>query len=191
MTVTHRWTIADLEGLPTVEGNRYEIIGGELYVSKQPHLDHQQVCSEITFLLVAWSKETRLGRPIAAPGVILSEEDAVAPDLVWISNERLAAARGEDGKLHEGPDLVVEVLSSGKSNELRDREIKLDLYSRYGVREYWLVDWRARCVEVYRHDGTRLVGAGTLQGNEILESPVLPGFSCLVESFFEGLPASA
>jgi Uma2 family endonuclease len=188
MTVTHRWTVADLEDLPTVEGNRYEIMGGELFVSKQPHLDHQQVCSELTFQLIAWSKETGLGRAIAAPGLILSEEDAVAPDLIWISSERLRAARGEDGKLHEGPDLVVEVLSAGKSNELRDREIKLGLYSRYGVREYWLVDWRARCVEVYRQGGTKLVPSGLPRGNEVLESPVMPGFSCVIESLFEGIP---
>ena len=58
MTVTHRWTIADLEDLQIVEEERYEIIGGELYMSKQPHPDHQQVCSELTSLVVVWSKTT-------------------------------------------------------------------------------------------------------------------------------------
>ena len=55
--------------------------------------------------------------------------------MVWISRERFAAALEPDGKLHAAPDLVVEVLSPGSTNERRDRQAKLKLYSRRGVRE--------------------------------------------------------
>jgi Uma2 family endonuclease len=190
MTVTHHWTVADLEQLPSVEGNRYEIVGGELYVSKQPHIHHQQVCHRIGMVLGAWNDRTGLGRVIPAPGVILSDEDAVAPDLIWASNTRFLSALGQDGKLHEAPELVVEVLSAGRENELRDRDLKLSLYSRYGVVEYWLIDWRARCVEVYSTERAQLIPAGTLRRDELLQTSLLPGFSCEVESLFIGIPTS-
>lgn len=189
MTVTHHWTVADLEQLPDYDDKkRYEIVGGELYVSTQPHFYHQQVCSDINVLLAVWNRGAGLGRAIAAPGVILSEEDAVAPDVIWISNERFLAALGSDGKLHLAPELMVEVLSEGSDNELRDREIKLALYSQYRVAEYWLVDWRARSVDVYRLHAAELVKVGTVQRNDLLQSPLLPGFSCEVESLFAGVP---
>jgi Uma2 family endonuclease len=73
---------------------------------------------------------------------------------------------------------VVEVLSPGSENEQRDREIKLGLYSRQRVQEYWLVDWRQRTVEVYRHNGRTLQLVATLSGDDALTSPLLPGFSC-------------
>jgi len=188
MTVTHRWTVADLAQLPD-DDTRYEIVGGELYVSRQPHIYHQQVCSDMTKLLGIWNDGTGLGRVIAAPGIILSAEDAVAPDLIWISDYRFRSALGDDGKLHQAPELIVEVMSEGKENELRDREIKLALYSRYQVVEYWLADWRARSLDIYRRQPSRLTRAETIFGDQILRSPLLPGLSCEAESIFAGVPA--
>ena len=66
-----RWTSTDLEALPD-DGKRYEIIDGELYVSKQPSWDHQIVCSGLLVALAAWSDETGLGVVNQAPGLILS-----------------------------------------------------------------------------------------------------------------------
>ena len=72
--------------------------------------------------------------------------------MVWISYERLTTALQPDGKLHTSPELVIEVLSPGSENERRDREVKLKLYSRRGADEYWIINWRERRLEVYRHD---------------------------------------
>ncbi|HWC76441.1 MAG TPA: Uma2 family endonuclease, partial [Blastocatellia bacterium] len=149
MASTLRWTSADLEALPD-DGKRYEIIDGELFVSKQPHINHQDVCFQIASLLNDWSKQTGLGRAFVNPGLIFAEDDDVVPDVVWIGNERLSSAVREDGKLHSAPELVVEVLSPGPVNQRRDREAKLKLYSRRDVREYWIVDWTTQSVEVYR-----------------------------------------
>ena len=187
MTVVHHWTVSDLENLPS-DRNRYEIVGGELYISN-PNYYHQRVCFKIGVQLEAWSDRTGLGEVNSAPGVIFSDEDAVAPDLIWISNARLASALDDDGKLYQAPELVIEVLSPGSDNELRDRDIKLELYSRYGVQEYWLIDWRARSIKVYSNDGTRLVLAATLHGGEVLQSSILPGFSCALETLFGGIPS--
>jgi Uma2 family endonuclease len=83
MTTTMRWTSADLETLPD-NGKRYEIIDGELHVSKQPHWYHQAVCGQLFALLQAWNKTTTAGYANLAPGVIFADDEDVAPDVVWI-----------------------------------------------------------------------------------------------------------
>jgi Uma2 family endonuclease len=79
---------------------------------------------------------------------------------------------------------VVEVLSPGPTNERRDREAKLKLYSRRGVQEYWIVDWQRRQVEVYRREQAALRLAHTLLPGDTIDSPLLPGFQCQIERFF-------
>lgn len=184
MSAALRFTSADLEVMPD-DGKRYEIIDGELYVSKQPSYHHQYTCNEVSRQLSNWSKETGRGRVVPAPGLIFAEDDDVAPDVVWISDKRLAVALREDGKLHDAPELVIEVLSPGFANEKRDRDAKLKLYSRRGVEEYWIVDWLVRRVEVYRRQDLALHLFATLHETETLETPLLPGFSCLVSSLFD------
>jgi Uma2 family endonuclease len=182
-----RFTSADLELMPD-DGKRYEVIDGELYVSKQPSWSHQMVCTILAAELHAWSRETGAGRVNGAPGLIFAEDDDVAPDLVWLSTARLAAAVGPDGKLHAAPELVVEVLSPGPSNERRDRDAKLKLYSRRGVVEYWIVDWQARQLELYRRHELRLHLVATLREADALASPLLPGFDLPLERLFVDVP---
>jgi Uma2 family endonuclease len=181
------WTINDLGDFPD-NGNRYEIIGGELFVAKQPHYHHQFTCTRLGTFLEVWSMQTNLGQTTVAPGVIFADDDNVAPDVVWISFERRATALGEDGKFHQAPELIVEVLSPGNVNERRDCKAKLDLYSRRGVQEYWIVDWVARQVEVYRRKRRKLLLVETLHQKDELQSPLLPGFSCKVRDLFDQIP---
>ena len=190
MSNSLRWTSADLEVMPD-DGKRYEIIDGDLYVSKQPHWYHQLVCASILASLRAWSKQTGAGYANLAPGVIFGDGDDVAPDLVWIARDRLAAALEADGKLHAAPDLAVEVLSPGSANERRDREAKLKLYSTRGVQEYWIVDWRIRQIEVYRRRQAQLEIVATLREEDELSSPLLPGFSCAVAALLEDVPKTS
>lgn len=185
MTTSLRWTSSDLKALPYEEGTRYEIIDGRLYVAKQPHYHHQYACNEIACQLSSWSKQTGAGRVIPAPGVIFSDDNGVAPDVVWLSNERLAEALQKDGHFHAAPELIIEVLSQGFANEQRDRVAKLQLYSRRGVDEYWIISWRSRTVEVYRREDAGLQLLGTLKGSDTLQTPLLPGFSSLVRTLFD------
>jgi Uma2 family endonuclease len=188
MASTLRWTSADLESLPE-DGSRYEIIDGELYVSKQPHFYHQLVCSRLVATLSKWSEETGLGCAIFSPGLMFAEDDDVVPDVAWLSNARLLEALGQDGKLHLAPDLVIEVLSPGAANLKRDREAKLELYSRTGVREYWIVDWMSQAVEVYRRQGTSgLSLVRKLRKEDAIESILLPGLRVKLGQLFEGIP---
>lgn len=179
----HHWTSRDLETLPD-DGKRYEIIEGELYITEIPHLNHQAVCVNVAFLLEQYNAQTHSGVTVFAPGIIFSEEDDVAPDIVWISRERLATALWPDGKLHSAPELVVEVLSPGEINKRRDRETKLKLYSRRGALEYWIVNWWTRQIEVYRREEMALQQIGIVYENDILQSPYLPGFRCQVRDIF-------
>src|SRR5687767_6568142 len=94
------WTIHDLDRLPYDEFARYEIIAGELFVSRLPGNGHQYACTQAVVDLAIWSKETGVGMALYAPGVIFSETDTVQPDDIWLSHERLAQIEGDDDHLH-------------------------------------------------------------------------------------------
>lgn len=179
-----RWTTSDLEIFSGDRVNRYEIIHGELFVTRAPDWKHQAACINIGTVLKLWSDESGLGQPAVTPGIVFSESDHVIPDVVWASHARLEQLLDEAGHLTGAPELVVEVLSAGKKNEFRDREAKLKLYSVQGVHEYWIVSWLEQKVEVYRRSQGILKLALTLYRQDELTSPLLPGFSCVVGKFF-------
>lgn len=194
------WTVADLELLPD-DGRRYEVIDGELFVTRAPHWKHQNVSVKFAMALESWSIQSGLGEAAIAPGLVFSETDSVIPDVVWASHERLTTMLDHAGHLIAAPELVIEVLSPGEKNERREcfqqgfaeREAKLKLYSDYGVVEYWIADRQQRQVEVYRRNDERLAVEGdrsllqltlTLFVDDVLISPVLPGFSVAVGQLF-------
>ncbi len=179
-----RWTTADLAIFEGDRWNRYEIIDGELFVTRAPNWKHQEVCINVGTLLKLWSDERGLGRAAVNPGIVFSESDNVIPDVVWASNERLERLLDEAGHLTAAPELVVEVLSPGTANERRDRESKLKLYSVRGVFEYWILNWQEQSVEVYRRENAALKLVASLYLQDELTSPMLPGFSCLVSQLF-------
>jgi len=183
MSTTVKFTSADLALMPD-NGKRYEIIEGELYVSRQPAFEHQYTCSRLLRFIDEWNDQHKTGLVAAAPGLIFAEDDDVAPDVVWITRERFNRAVDAAGHLRLAPELVIEVLSPGKANEERDRQAKLKLYSRRGVEEYWIVSWTGQFVEVYRREQAQLQLAATLYAQDKLESPLLPGFSCLISKLF-------
>lgn len=184
MSISHRYTSADLELIPAVEGKRYEIIDGDLYVSHAPSYEHQDTSGAIYEELQVWSRASGLGRAVMAPGVIFAEDDDVIPDVMWMSWDRLRTGRDTAGHFVVAPELVVEVLSPGSGNERRDRQVKLKLYSRQGVHEYWIVDWQRREIKVYRRSEQALTLVATLVDGDVLETPLLPGFSVPIARFW-------
>lgn len=184
MSTSLRYTSRDLEGLPDIDGVRYEIIDGELYVSKAVNWQHQYASDRASRALVDWNDKTGTGLSITIPGLIFAPDEDVIPDIVWIRRDRLSAAFDEAGHLRIAPDLVVEILSPGAANERRDREFKLKLYSRQGVHEYWIVDWSRRRIQVYRRDDAALQLIATLESGDTLRSPLLEGFAHPVEDLW-------
>jgi Uma2 family endonuclease len=179
------WTTADLAAMPDDGGwKRYETIGGEIFVTGAPHIRHQSSATRINVCLENWSDETGLGRSFQTPGVVFTSTDAVIPDVMWISNNRLVSGVDESGHFTVAPELMVEVLSTGEGNEQRDRSVKLKLYSQYGVQEYWIVNWQLKTLEIYRRTDAQLQFVATLVVGDTLISPLLPGFCVLLDRFF-------
>lgn len=179
-----RWTTTDIELLATNDGTRYEIVDGELFVTRSPHWMHQETCGNIYSELQNWSRAKGLGRATINPGIIFTDADNVIPDVAWASNERLAILLDDAGHLTGAPELVVEVLSSGAEQERRDKEAKFKLYSLRGVQEYWIADWRLEQVEIYRRENAALTLVATLTSDDELSSLLLPDFQCSVARFF-------
>ncbi len=179
-----RWTTSDLELLAADEWKRYEIIDGELFVTRAPHWRHQRTIGNVYLELEIWSRSSKLGEPITTPGIIYTDTDNVIPDVVWISRERLAQLLDDEGHLRGAPELIVEVLSPGTTNERRDREAKLKLYSSTGVQEYWIANWQLQQLEVYRREDAQLKLIATLLADDEITSPLLPDFCVQVQRFF-------
>lgn len=177
------WRSSDLELLPEND-TRYEIINGELHMSKSPHWHHQATCGNVYLALKLWCRGDGYGSVAINPGVIFGDTNDVVPDVAWVSEERLADLMDDAGHLTGAPDLAVEVLSFGPRNEERDRTAKRKLYETQGVREYWILDWRLKQVEVYRREQEELRRVATILPEETLTSPLLPGFSCPVTDLF-------
>lgn len=178
-----RWSIADLELFPE-DGKRYEIINGELFVTRARNWKHQEVLGNVYSVLKDWSRKTGLGRSAVAPGIIFSATDSVIPDVVWASNQRLEECLDQSGHLTDAPELVIEVLSKGVKDKQRDLELKRKLYSIQGVQEYWILNYQQQQIKVYRREQAVLELTVTLLAEDTLTSPLLPEFSCVVRELF-------
>jgi Uma2 family endonuclease len=185
VTTSLKWTTRDLDVISDDGWQRHEIIDGELYVTRAPHIRHQGAGGNIHFELEAWSRKTKLGKPFQTPGIIFTPTDAVIPDVVWVSQNRLTNGIDTAGHLTTAPELVVEILSPGDQNHQRDKEFKLKLYSRHGVQEYWIVNWQLQTIDIYHHQNGALQFVSTLLPTDTLTSPLLPGFSTVVGPLFQ------
>jgi Uma2 family endonuclease len=173
-------TIADIDAMPE-DGNHYEIIEGQLFVSRAPSLTHQQIVFRLMFALGEHLRENPTGMIWPGPGVIFSNFSGVIPDVIYISNQRINQIASGD-RVEGAPDLIIEVLSPGAENERRDRQAKRQLYAKYGVKEYWIVDPNKITVQIYR--STRLRLTATLTKKDDITSTLLPGFRCQVREIF-------
>lgn len=166
-------TVADIEQMPDDEFTRYEVIDGELHVSRAPSLDHQFIVASLSFLFKLALRADPVGRAFPGPGVVFDKFNGVIPDFVYISNERYESAT--DGKrFTSAPDIVVEILSPGRENEDRDRFDKRYIYSKFEVQEYWIIDPERRRIEVLRLVGSTLEHAAEFAGDDEVTTPVLP-----------------
>src|SRR5262249_30833354 len=121
----------NLEAMPD-DNNRYEVIDGELFMSKSPGVPHQAVSMNLTCMFLKFLEQYPMGSLLATPGVIFSDIDAVIPDLVFIRRERMNEVISGD-RIVAAPDLIVEILSPGSDNRRRDRVAKRQLYAKFGV----------------------------------------------------------
>lgn len=131
--------------LLTPEDKRYELIEGELMMTPAPSWHHQTIAANLFRILDPIIKQNNLGKLAFAPvDVVLSHENVVQPDLLFVAKGRLEIITEKN--VQGAPDLVIEILSPPTKE--RDLDMKRKIYAKYGVREYWLVDPQAKTVEV-------------------------------------------
>jgi Uma2 family endonuclease len=179
-----KWTYDDYARLPD-DGNRYEVIRGNLYVTPAPFMNHQFVAGRLFRFLDRFGEETGLGLALFAPvDVLLPDGIAtpVQPDLVFFLKGNQPA--WGDKNFQGVPDLVVEVESP--STRKRDRTIKADAYRDAGVPEYWRAEPRTRAVRVLglSEDRARYVELGCYGVGETIRSSILSGLAIPVDALF-------
>jgi Uma2 family endonuclease len=173
MTTRVRLTYADYAALPD-DGRRYELHEGELSVTPAPGLVHQATLRNLLGILHGHVGASGLGDVFPAPvDCILDNTTIVQPDIVYVESARrsLMSERGIEGV----PALAVEIVSPSTTGI--DRRRKLQLYERYAVPCYWIVDPAARTIDVHELAHGLYREAGTLSGTARVS---LPPFSDLI-----------
>ena len=165
------------------DGSRYELSRGELVPMTPVGIRHAAIVSNINRLLGNFAKETGLGITGPEGGFYLrrNPDTLRAPDVAFISKERLAKAGGIPEKFANfPPDLAVEVLSP--EDTVSEIQKKVGEYLEGGVPLVWIVDPANKTVTVYRSlQDIRVVTVS----EELDAAPVLPGFRTKVAEIFE------
>ncbi|MEW6378683.1 MAG: Uma2 family endonuclease [bacterium] len=164
------------------DGKRHEIIEGEHYMAPSPNVRHQSISRNLEFVINQYVEEHDLGKVFDAPmDVILSDENIVQPDILFISKKNYGIITTQN--IQGAPDLLIEILS--ESSRRLDRLIKMKTYGKFGVEEYWLVDPAIDQVEIFRMKKTGLKLLKTYQGCQELVSPLFPGLKIDLKKVFE------
>jgi Uma2 family endonuclease len=145
MPATHtEWTVDMLDALPD-DGQRYEIIDGELFMTPSPADVHQYVVGELHARLLGYLRRSGVGHPVVSPSDVRREDrrtNRVQPDVfvVRVTNGKRPAFPFDLADLL----LAVEVTSPG--NPRYDHQTKRVLYLKAEIPEYWVVNPEARTV---------------------------------------------
>jgi Uma2 family endonuclease len=170
MTTRVRLTYEDYAVLPD-DGRRYELHEGELSVTPSPGTSHQATLLNLAVILHGHVNARALGDVFPAPmDCVLDSITVVQPDLVFVETARQAviSERGIEGS----PTLAVEIISP--STTTIDRRRKLQLYARYAVPFYWIVDPPARTIQAYHLAQGQYREAGTLSQSTAGSLPPFP-----------------
>ena len=166
------------------DGKRHEIIEGNHYMTPAPRIKHQKISGNLATAMLPFSKQHKLGLVFTAPcDVVLSDENVVQPDLLFVSAAR-AAIVTEDN-IQGAPDLIVEILS--ESSRKKDEVTKRKLYERFGVLEYWIVDPELETVKIFKLAQQKYARPVELskENNDVLTTELLRGFKFSVSEIFE------
>lgn len=168
-----RFTARDLWRMPD-DGNRYEIIDGEVFVTPAPYVSHQEVLANLNDILRRHVRKHRLGLLLFAPvGVVLEPLSGVEPDLIFVAAARRAIVQSKG--IFGPPDLAVEILSPATA--ARDRGRKKVLYARTGIAHYWMVDPRKGTLVALRLDGDDYAIDAEVGPRGTFKPPLFPGLA--------------
>jgi Uma2 family endonuclease len=170
---------ADYWQLP--EGAPVELIKGRFVVSPSPNVLHQTIVALLLEKLTAGARKTGARAIVSPMDVILSDDTILQPDLLYVSKTRRGIVKE---RIQGAPDLVIEIISGSAR---RDRIEKLDLYARYGVGEYWIVDPESQTIDFLINDVGRFVVQSPT--NDRYRSPRLPEVDIQVADFWREVDA--
>jgi Uma2 family endonuclease len=138
-----QWTADDLQDLPD-DGQRYEVVDGELFVTPSPSANHQRALSILFRRIADYVDRERVGEAFFSPSdITFSPRRAVQPDLFIVP--LLDGRRPREFREMKHLLLAVEVLSPGTAR--LDRVVKRRLYHDEGVDQFWIIDLDARTIE--------------------------------------------
>jgi Uncharacterized protein conserved in cyanobacteria len=143
-TVEKQWTLAEVHSLPD-DGNKYELVRGELFVTPPPTYNHESIGARLVALVGPYVIREGLGLAYQGHAVMRHDGSEVGPDLMVRAEHRGPGADWDNAPV---PILVVEVASP--STRRRDREQKRSLYMEAGVPEYWMIDPERQSVTIVR-----------------------------------------
>ena len=144
-TTRYKWTYADYARLPD-DGNRYEVIDGELLMTPAPSTGHQHILATLMIALRPYAEREALGVVLPDVDLLFASGQYLRPDLVFVPNSSRSGITNRG--VEEAPGLVVEILSPTSASI--DRVKKPLRYGDFGVPEYWVVDSEERVVWVWR-----------------------------------------
>ena len=164
-------TYEDYLRLPE-DGKQYEILEGALHVVPSPTVRHQRISRELEFIVIGHVTRYDLGEVFDAPlDIVFSQTSIVQPDLIYVSRERQSIIT--EKHISGAPDLVVEIVSP--STSAADKVTKAQIYARYGVPYYWIVDPEKKEVEEFRLERGIYMLVRSREGGEVFEPEIFPG----------------
>jgi Uma2 family endonuclease len=154
--------------------NRYEILDGELSVTPAPTTRHQTALGNLYRFLANHVVANQLGKLFIAPtDLILASTTVVQPDLIFVGNDRLNIVT--ERAIEGSPTLVIEILSP--TTHRTDRVTKAQLYAKYQVPQYWLMDPDQQTLEAYELVIDRYDLAASARDAEVFAPSLFPGLS--------------
>jgi|SRR6185436_11670608 len=156
------------------DGRRYELYDGEVIVVPAPIPRHQLVAIRIGRLLLEYAEASGSLALISPLDIAFTEHDVLQPDVVLFRPERRSQIDMMK-VIRIAPDLAVEVVSPG--TEGRDRGRKMQMFARFGVGEYWIVDPVRNVLEIHELNERTYMLAVTCGETALVDSPSLPGLS--------------
>jgi len=163
------------------DGKRYQIIDGVLDVTPAPNTKHQGASKKLEWSLITALEKTGLGYVFDAPiDVVLDPHNIVQPDLIFVRKERADIITVAN--IQGAPDLVIEILSP--STRRTDVLIKSELYARFGVPLYWIVDPDLERIETYRLVDKAYEQMQVATAPSILEPVGFPGLQIDLREIF-------
>jgi Uma2 family endonuclease len=177
-------TVHDYMAMP--EGPPYyQLIEGELFMSPSPHWRHQKISGNIEWQIQSYLRNHDIGQLFHAPlDVIINETNVYQPDVLFFRHRNSKASLGN--RCVEGaPDFVVEILS--KSTLHLDKDLKLKLYAKAGVKELWFVDPIEKSITVFHFEKSVDEPIAVYRGDETFTSPIFPSLTFAASEIFRGI----